>query len=62
MTNPLKREDTGTDDEGASESLLISMSPEGFEAFVGAIEAPATPVPEMSELFRRKTAWETGSG
>jgi uncharacterized protein (DUF1778 family) len=42
------------------ESAPIRMSPAGFKAFVAALSAPAAPVPEMVELFRRKAPWETG--
>lgn len=42
------------------ESTLIRMSPAGFKAFMAAITAPPTAVPEMIELFRRKAPWEAG--
>jgi len=37
------------------------MTPEAFDAFLAAVDAPATVVPEMVELFKRKAPWETGS-
>ena len=35
---------------------LVRMSPKGFEAFMAAIAAPATAVPEMVDLFKPKAA------
>ena len=37
----------------------IRMSSEGFEAFMAVLAAPATPAPEMVELFQRKAPWES---
>lgn len=42
------------------ENTPIRMSPEGFQAFMAAISAPATVVPEMVELLQRKAPWENG--
>jgi uncharacterized protein (DUF1778 family) len=42
------------------ETLPIRMSAAGFKAFMAALSGPATPVPEMVELFRRAAPWETG--
>jgi uncharacterized protein (DUF1778 family) len=47
----------------AAENVLmdtapIRMSPAGFKAFMAAMSGPATAVPEMVELFRRKAPWE----
>lgn len=42
------------------ETMLIRMSPAGFDAFMAALSGPVTPVPEMIELFRRAAPWETG--
>jgi uncharacterized protein (DUF1778 family) len=41
------------------ETAPIRMSPAGFKAFMAALSGPATPVPEMVELFRRAAPWET---
>src|ERR1700730_49575 len=41
------------------EKLLIRMSPAGFKAFMAALSGPATPVPQMIELFQREAPWET---
>jgi uncharacterized protein (DUF1778 family) len=41
------------------ETALIRMSPEGFNAFLSMIAAPAGPVPEMVDLARRTAPWET---
>jgi len=43
------------------ETALIRMSPDGFEAFLTVLSAPAVAVPEMVELARRKSPWETGA-
>src|SRR5580698_9091610 len=42
------------------ETVPIRMSAAGFKAFMAALSGPATPVPEMTELFRRAAPWETG--
>ena len=49
-------------EEVLMESALLRMSPEGFEAFVQAVSAPATPVPVMVASLRRKAPWEVGGG
>jgi uncharacterized protein (DUF1778 family) len=43
------------------ENRLLRMSREGFAAFIAALSAPATPVPEMIELARRPAPWERGA-
>jgi uncharacterized protein (DUF1778 family) len=40
------------------ETIPIRMSPAGFKAFMAALSGPATPVPEMTELFWRSAPWE----
>jgi uncharacterized protein (DUF1778 family) len=42
------------------ERVPIRMSPAGFRAFMAALSGPATSVPELVELFRRKAPWEAG--
>jgi uncharacterized protein (DUF1778 family) len=42
------------------ERSLIRMSPSGFNAFVKSLSGPATPVPELVELLRRRAPWEAG--
>jgi uncharacterized protein (DUF1778 family) len=42
------------------ETVPIRMSSTGFKAFTAALSGPATPVPEMIELFRRGAPWESG--
>jgi uncharacterized protein (DUF1778 family) len=37
---------------------MITMSAEGFKAFMDEIDSPATVVPEMVELLKRKAPWE----
>ena len=46
-------------EEVVLEQTLLRMSEEGFAAFMEAVTAPAAPVPELAELFRRKAPWET---
>jgi uncharacterized protein (DUF1778 family) len=41
------------------DAAMIRMTPEGFAAFVEAVSAPAAPVPELAEVFKRKAPWET---
>lgn len=45
-------------EEVLMDSAPIRMSAAGFAAFVEALSAPATPVPEMMELLRRTAPWE----
>ncbi len=40
------------------ETMPVRMSAAGFRAFMAALSGPATAVPEMVELFRRKAPWE----
>lgn len=47
----------------AAETVLmevapIRMSASGFKAFMAALSAPATPVPEMVDTLRRTAPWE----
>jgi uncharacterized protein (DUF1778 family) len=37
---------------------MITMSAEGFKAFLDEIDSPAKPIPEMVELLKRKAPWE----
>lgn len=37
---------------------MITMSAEGFKAFMDEIDSPATAVPEMVEMLKRKAPWE----
>jgi len=47
-------------EEVLMESSLVRMSPEGFDAFISTIAAPAAAVPQMVDLLKRKAPWETG--
>ena len=40
------------------ETMPIRMSPAGFKAFMTALSGPATPIPELVQLFRRAAPWE----
>ncbi|HVO02425.1 MAG TPA: DUF1778 domain-containing protein [Candidatus Cybelea sp.] len=43
------------------ESRLIRMSRKGFADFMAIVSAPATPVPEIVEVAKRRAPWERGS-
>jgi uncharacterized protein (DUF1778 family) len=45
-------------EEVLMEPGLIQMSPESFDAFKAAVEAPGRVVPELAELFARPSPWE----
>jgi len=45
-------------EEALLEALPIRMSPEGFDAFLAALAAPGTPVPEMVQTLQRPAPWE----
>lgn len=45
-------------EEALLEALPIRMSPEGFDAFLAALAAPGTPVPEMVQMLQRPAPWE----
>ena len=47
-------------EEVIMESTLVRMSPEGFDAFMAAIAAPAAAVPEMVDLLKRKAPEASG--
>ncbi|HJP70021.1 MAG TPA: DUF1778 domain-containing protein [Sphingomicrobium sp.] len=47
-----------TAEEVLMENLVIRMSPAGFEAFVSALDAAPTPVPEIIELLKGPAPWE----
>jgi uncharacterized protein (DUF1778 family) len=38
------------------------MNPSAFKAFMTALAKPAVAVPEMTELLRRKSPWESDAG
>jgi uncharacterized protein (DUF1778 family) len=40
------------------ETVPVRMSPAGFKAFMAALSGPATAVPELVELSRRRAPWE----
>ena len=49
-------------EEVLMDQALVRMSADGFAAFMAAVTAPAEPVPELVELFRRKAPWEAAGG
>ena len=47
-------------EEVLMEPGLIQMSPEAFETFRAAVEAPGEAVPALVDLLRRRTPWDVG--
>ncbi len=45
-------------EEALMQNTLIKMSPEGFDAFIAAINSPPEVVPEMVEALRRRAPWK----
>jgi uncharacterized protein (DUF1778 family) len=45
-------------EDAIMETSLIRVSPEAFDAFVAALDAPGKPVPALVELLRRPAPWE----
>jgi uncharacterized protein (DUF1778 family) len=48
-------------EEALMDNVVIRMNEAGFTDFVAALEAPVRPVPEMVELLRRPSPWESGA-
>ncbi|MDE1917954.1 MAG: DUF1778 domain-containing protein [Sphingomonadales bacterium] len=46
-------------EDAIMENTLIRVSPEGFEAFVAALDTPGKPVPAMVDVLKRAAPWET---
>jgi uncharacterized protein (DUF1778 family) len=44
-------------EEVLMEDTFLRMSPKDFRAFVAAVEAPGTVIPEMVETAKRKAPW-----
>lgn len=44
------------------ESVVVRMSPDGFDAFVAAISAPPAPVPEIVALMKKPAPWDPAGG
>jgi uncharacterized protein (DUF1778 family) len=45
-------------EEAIMDTNLLRVSPEAFDAFVAMLDAPAKPVPALTELLRRPAPWE----
>mgnify|MGYP001252704605 CR=1 FL=1 len=45
-------------EEVVMDQTRVGMSEDGSAAFLAAVTAPAEPVPELVELFRRKAPWD----
>jgi len=48
-------------EEAIMDTNLLRVSPEAFDAFVAMLDAPAKPVPALTELLRRSAPWEATS-
>lgn len=48
-------------EEAIMDTNLIRVSPEAFDAFVAMLDAPAKPVPALTELLRRSAPWEAAA-
>ena len=48
-------------EEAIMDTSLLRVSPEAFDAFVAMMDAPAKPVPALTELLRRPTPWEAAA-
>ena len=45
-------------EDAIMETSLIRVSPEAFDAFVAALDAPGKPIPALVELLRRPAPWD----
>lgn len=45
-------------EDAIMDTTLIRVSPEAFEAFVAALDAPGKPVPALVEMLKRPAPWE----
>lgn len=45
-------------EEAIMDTNLLRVSPEAFDAFVAMLDAPAKPVPALTELMRRPAPWD----
>lgn len=45
-------------EEAIMDTNLLRVSPEAFNAFVAMLDAPAKPVPALTELMKRPAPWE----
>lgn len=48
-------------EETIVETALIRLSADGFAAFLEALSAPPSAVPEIVEIVRRPAPWEVGA-
>lgn len=48
-------------EDAIMENTLLRVSPDGFQAFVAALDAPSKPVPAMVDLLKRPAPWETSA-
>ena len=40
------------------DTMLVRLSPGGFQAFAAALDAPAKPNPKLLKVLKRKTQWD----
>ena len=48
-------------EDAIMENTLLRVSPDGFQAFVAALDAPGKPVPAMVDVLNRPAPWETSA-
>lgn len=48
-------------EEAIMDTNLLRVSPEAFDAFVAMLDAPAKPVPALTELMKRPAPWEVAA-
>jgi uncharacterized protein (DUF1778 family) len=48
-------------EDAIMENTLIRVSPDGFQAFVAALDAPGKPVPALVDVLKRPAPWETSA-
>ena len=48
-------------EDAIMENTLIRVSPDGFQAFVAALDAPGKPVRAMVDVLKRPAPWETSA-
>jgi len=48
-------------EDAIMENTLIRVSPDGFQAFVAALDAPGKPVPALVNVLKRPAPWETSA-
>ena len=45
-------------EEALLDQRVFFLEPQAYEAFLALLDAPAKPVPQLTELMRRKAPWD----